>query len=315
MYSLIIPVYKNESCLPALVKAIHTIQSALAEPLETVFVIDGSPDNSFDLLQQLVPQTGLSAKIIAHSRNFGSFAAIRTGLTSATGRFMAVMAADLQEPPELIIEFFKTLHKGSCDVVIGARAKRADPFVARSFSAVFWGLYRRLIVKDIPPGGVDIFGCNRVFAEQLLKLDESHSSLVSLLFWIGFRREVVYYERQPRHSGVSAWTFSKKATYFMNSIFAFTDLPIKFLLTVGSVGVAISLILGIAAIYGRISGSIAIKGYTALIVTISFFGALNLLGMGILGSYIWRAYENTKQRPSAIIMEQIDSNNKENISS
>jgi len=89
MYSLIIPVYKNESCLSALVEAIHTIQSALAEPLETVFVIDGSPDNSFDLLQQLVPQTGLSAKIIAHSRNFGSFAAIRTGLTSATGRFMA----------------------------------------------------------------------------------------------------------------------------------------------------------------------------------------------------------------------------------
>ena len=92
----------------------------------------------------------------------------------------------------------------------------------------------------------------------------------------------------------------------MNSIFAFTDLPIKLLLLVGSIGVGISLILVIATIYGKISGAILIKGYTALIVTISFFGALNILGMGILGSYIWRAYENTKQRPTAIIMEQIE---------
>ena len=306
MYSLIIPVYKNESCLHALVDAIQGIELSLGKPLETIFVIDGSPDNSFDILQQLVRQYGLTAKIIAHSRNFGSFAAIRTGLASAKGQFMAVMAADLQEPPELVIEFFKKLTEGHCDVVIGARAKRDDPFMTRSLSSVFWGLYRRLIVKDVPPGGVDMFGCNRMFSEQLLKLDESHSSLVSLLFWIGFRRDVVYYQRRPRHSGISAWTFSKKAAYFMNSIFAFTDLPIKLLLLVGSIGVGISLILVIATIYGKISGAILIKGYTALIVTISFFGALNILGMGILGSYIWRAYENTKQRPTAIIMEQIE---------
>ncbi len=313
MYSLIIPVYKNESCLHALLEAIQTINASVDGELETIFVIDGSPDNSFELLQQLLPQQKFMAKLIAHSRNFGSFAAIRTGMAAASGAFMAVMAADLQEPPELVIEFFQKLREGNCDVVVGARAKREDPFFTRSLSAVFWGLYRRFIVKEIPSGGVDMFGCNRNVSEQLLQLDESHSSLVSLLFWIGFRREVVYYQRRPRHSGTSAWTFSKKFAYFMNSIFAFTDWPIQFLLAVGMIGVIISLGLISAGIYGKISGMIDIKGYAALIVAISFFGALNILGMGILGVYIWRTYENTKQRPSAIVMTQIEYRGKEKI--
>ena len=313
MYSLIIPVYKNESCLRALLEAIQTINASVGGELETIFVVDGSPDNSFDLLQQLLPQQNLTAKIIAHSRNFGSFAAIRTGMAAASGAFMAVMAADLQEPPELVIEFFQKLREGNCDVVVGARAKREDPFFTRSLSSAFWGLYRRFIVKEIPSGGVDMFGCNRKVAEQLLQLDESHSSLVSLLFWIGFRRDIVYYHRQPRHSGTSAWTFSKKFAYFMNSIFAFTDWPIQFLLAVGVIGVVISFGLISAGVYGKISGMIEIKGYAALIVTISFFGALNILGMGILGVYIWRTYENTKRRPSAIVMSQIEYRNQEKL--
>jgi glycosyltransferase involved in cell wall biosynthesis len=264
-------------------------------------VVDGSPDRSWLLLSELLPRSGLNARLILLSRNFGSFAAIRAGLESASGDFFAVMAADLQEPPELIVRFFAELATESADVVIGTREQRGDPWASRIASQLFWRLYRRFVVPEMPPGGVDIFGCNRRFRDQLLELRESHSSLVAMLFWLGFRRTTVSYARNVRRHGKSAWTLRKKVNYLMDSVFAFTDLPNRILIAVGALGVAASTILGIVTILARMSGAIAVPGYAATILVIAFFAALNLFGLGLVGSYAWRAYDNTKNRPLAII--------------
>lgn len=304
-YSLIVPVYRNEESIHRLINAVKSIGEKLSENFETVFVVDGSPDRSFALLKEGMESLTFPVQLIAHSRNFGSFPAIRTGLIAARGEYFAVMAADLQEPPELMINFFTTLAADECDVTIGIRAKRNDPWFSRVTSCLFWGVYRRWVVPDMPEGGVDIFGCNRIFRDHLVKLDESRSSLVALIFWLGFRRKYIEYERLPRAEGTSAWTFRKKLSYMMDSIFAFTDLPIRLLMRIGLLGMLIAMIAGVIVFVSRITGLISVSGYAPEMLAILFFGALNIFGIGLVGTYAWRAYENTKHRPLSIVASTI----------
>jgi len=300
-YSIVIPVYKNEQSIPRLLQALAGMNDALDGEMEAVFVVDGSPDRSYELLNNALGMLGMPAQLLAHSRNFGSFPAIRTGLMHARGDYFGVMAADLQEPPELAVSFFKSLAADECDVVIGTRQVRDDPFFSRLSSALFWRFYRMLVVKDMPEGGVDVFGCNRTFRDQLLKLEESRSSLIALVFWLGFRRKCVGYSRQVRLEGKSAWTFRKKLDYMMDSVFAFTDYPIRLLTRIGMFGVLGSLFFGAVVLVARLSGAIQVPGYAALILTTVLLGAMNLFGLGLIGTYAWRAYENSKRRPLAIV--------------
>lgn len=304
MYSLIIPVYKNEGSIPDLIKAVKAMNKNLDDKLEVIFVVDGSPDESLSLLISSLPQTGLRSHVIALSRNFGSFAAIRTGLQAAQGPFFAVMAADLQEPPELILDFFRELASENCDVVIGTREGRNDPLPSRISSNIFWYLYRRFIVPQMPVGGVDIFGCNVDFRDNLLACEEANSSLIALIFWIGFRRKTIGYVRQERKHGKSAWTLKKKINYLMDSVFAFTDLPVRLLMMLGGVGTVVSVFMGFLVLLAKITGFVTVPGYAATMLGVLFFGGLNIFGIGLIGSYVWRTYENTKQRPLAIPMKR-----------
>jgi hypothetical protein len=211
------------------------------------------------------------------------------------------MAADLQEPPELLLGFFRALDADECDIAVGTRIGRGDPWASRLASSLFWGLYRRLVVKQMPEGGVDVFGCNRQFRDHLLQLEESRSSLVALIFWLGFRRKFVAYERLSRAEGRSAWTLGKKVDYMMDSIFAFTNYPIRVLMVLGGLGTAFSTLLGVVVIAAYLAGAIEVPGYAATMLTILFLGAVNLLGLGLVGAYAWRGYENSKRRPLAVI--------------
>lgn len=302
MYSLIVPVYRNEESLPDLLTALGGINTTLGGRLEVVFVVDGSPDRSHALLREALPHAAFASQLLLLSRNFGSFAAIRCGLQAARGEYFAVLAADLQEPPELAVEFFRQLERGESDVIVGARDARADPLPSRLASGLFWGLYRRLINRDIPPGGVDVFGCNREFRDQLLLLDERHSSLIGLLFWLGFRRGTISYARRARQHGKSAWTLRRKISYMLDSIFAFSDLPVRLLLLIGMAGIGVALLFGATVLALRLVGNLNVPGYAATITAILFFGGLNSLGLGIIGAYVWRAYANIQHRPLAVVM-------------
>ncbi|HEX3124225.1 MAG TPA: glycosyltransferase family 2 protein [Rhodanobacteraceae bacterium] len=302
MYSVVIPVYRNQESLPDLIDALKGIDAALDGNVEAVFVVDGSPDQSFPTLRQLLPHASFASQLVLLSRNFGSFAAIRCGLQAARGDYFAVLAADLQEPPELMVEFFHRLARDEADVMIGTRDSRDDPALTRFLSKTFWALYRRLINPEIPRGGVDVFACNREFRNQLLQLDEGHSSLIGLLFWLGFRRGSVSYKRRARKHGASAWTFRRKLTYMLDSIFAFSDLPVRLLLFVGVVGMSVSALFGATVLVLRLFGQFDVPGYAATITAILFFGGLNALGLGVIGAYVWRAYANTQRRPLAVVM-------------
>ncbi|WP_308281558.1 glycosyltransferase family 2 protein [Cellulomonas sp. PS-H5] len=303
-FSVVIPVYGNEATLGAVIERLEGVAGRLPGPLEAVFVVDGSPDGSLLVLERLLPEAKIAGQIVVHSRNFGSFPAIRTGLAAARGRYIGVMAADLQEPPELMEEFFDVLRSGDADIAIGRRESRADPAVSSFLSRAFWGSYRRLINPAIPRGGVDVFGCTREVAGHLLSLGEAHSSLVGLLYWVGFRRTEVPYSRVPRSEGRSGWTLRKRVRYMLDSVFSFTDIPISLLSTVGFLGAITTALVGVVVFISWLTGNIDEIGYTPLMLVMLFSTFVLLSGLGVVGSYVWRTYENSKSRPVSVAMSR-----------
>jgi glycosyltransferase involved in cell wall biosynthesis len=243
----------------------------------------------------------LRTQLLSLSRNFGSFAAIAAGLERARGNCLAVMAADLQEPPELIIQFFEVLGAGRADIVFGVRAGRSDPWLSEIASNLFWFLYRKLVVKGIPRGGVDVFGCTGEVRDQLLHLQGIDSNLIALLFWLGYRREYIVYQRRGRIEGKSAWTFGKKVRYCLNSIFNFTDLPIQLLLYSGTIALLLAVSASILVIVAKLRGDIQVPGYTPIVLATLFFGALTSLGFGIVGQYLWLGLQIGRRRPNYIV--------------
>lgn len=299
--SLVIPVYRNEANIPALLAALRDLAPQIPG-FEVVFVVDGSPDRSAQLLANGLTNVSFAWQLAELSRNFGSFAAIRQGLALARGEFVAVMAADLQEPPELIRRFFEELATGEVDVVVGVRAARDDPGLTSHSSRLFWALYRWLIMPQIPEGGVDVFACNAAFRRALLSLEERESFLIGQLFWIGFRRREVAYERRAREVGKSAWTLRRKFNYMLDGIFAFSALPISLLLSIGVIGTTVSSIAAVVVFGYWLAGMIGAPGYAPIMLAIMFFGSLTTLGLGIIGGYVWRIAENGRRRPLSLVM-------------
>ena len=301
MISLVIPIYRNQENLDRLLTELGNLQQRLTDELEVVFVVDGSPDMSLAILKERLPSTSLRSQLVSLSRNFGSFSAILAGLSVGSGDYFAVLAADLQEPPELVLQFHEALKSGSADIVFGCRAKRSDPWLSELASGLFWWVFRKLVVKEMPRGGVDVFGCTREVRDHILKFREVNTNLIALLFWLGFRRHYIPYERAPRREGKSAWTFTRKLEYCLNSIFNFTDLPIRFLLFAGSSGSILALIGGMVVLIAKLRGEVPVPGYTVIVLTTLFFGGLITLGLGILGQYLWLSLQNARGRPNYLI--------------
>ena len=306
--SLIIPIYRNEENILDLIIVLSKLNRDLDGRLTVTFVIDGSPDKAGQILVQNRESMTFQSRIVFHSRNFGSFAAIRTGLEFAKGRFFAVMAADLQEPPELVIALFNKIEADESDIIFTTRTERDDGFIQDMFSHVFWSLYRKLVLKDMPRGGVGIFACNTIVRDNLLSIQEPNSSLFGQLFWLGFRRSFIPGKRHKRIKGKSGWRLSMKLRYVMDSVISFTDLPVLVALWTGLIGIMASAIFASVTFSAHFLGLINVSGYTTIALLITLFGSVGLLLQGIIGSYVWRAYENTKRRPLRLISKIYEPN-------
>jgi len=301
MLSLVVPVYRNAENLPRLLAELEKLSTSLPGELEVIFVVDGSPDSSLQILQSRLPGWPVRSRLVELARNFGSFAAIAAGLREGNGEYFAVMAADLQEPPDLMRRFLDVMHAGEADVVLGVRERRADPWTSRVLSDGFWRLYRRFVVPDMPKGGIDVFGCTRQVRDRLGEMRELQTNLVALLLWLGFRRVFVPYERQARLEGRSAWTFGRKLRYAVDSVFSFTDLPIRILLGIGAGGTMAAVLASAIVFVNWWLGRIQTLGYTPLMLAIAFFGGLTTLGLGIVGQYQWLALQNSRGRPTFVV--------------
>jgi len=303
-FSIVIPVYRSAENVAPLLVRLGELMVDLPADTEVVFVVDGSPDDSYELLAAALPAVKFRSQLLQHSRNFGSFAAIRTGLAAAKGDAIGVMAADLQEPPELMAEFQRLLASGAVDVAVGRRVSRDDPALSSLSSRVFWALYRRSVIRDMPSGGVDVFGCTRAVAQELAAMTEANTSLVAQLYWVGFRRAEIPYSRQVREHGSSSWTLRKRVKYLLDSVFSFTNLPLDFLLLTGVIGTVVVVLVAVLVLAFSLGGAITAPGYAPLMLAILFSTFLTITSIGIVGAYIWRIFENTKGRPTSIVMSR-----------
>lgn len=301
MISVVVPVYQEEKGIDRLLEELSALNERLPMPMEVVFVVDGGTDRSLELLRSSAPGAPFRWQLLSLSRNFGAWSAISAGLQYGRGDYFAMVAADLQEPPDLVVRFAEVLMSGRADIAIGRRESRSDPWLSRLFSRGFWSVYRRFVVKDIPPGGADVFAVTKPVRDILIGFRESSTSLVALLFWVGFRREFVPYSRAPRRKGKSGWTFPKKLRLAINSVLNFSDLPLQLLLFSGILGMVAAVSFGAVVFVLRLLGMIGLPGYSALIVAITFFGGLTSMGLGIVGQYLWLVLQNVRGRPNFIV--------------
>lgn len=299
-HSVVVPVYGNEATLPDLLRQLAELSTQFREPLEAVFVVDGSPDNSYALLRRRLPEMPFSSQLVCLSRNFGSFAAVRAGMATAHGECVAILAADLQQPVSSVRQFFDAL-EGGADIAIGQRGSRDDPWLSKVAATMFWRLYRRFVQPQMPPGGVDAFACTRHVRDILVALPEVNSTLMGLLFWVGFERALVTYPRVARVGGRSGWTLGRKLRYAFDTTFAFSDLPLTVMVAAGIVGIGAACAAGVVVLVGWAFGLVEVPGYTPLMLGLLFFSSVVLLSLGIVGGYVWRVFQNTQGRPTHLV--------------
>jgi polyisoprenyl-phosphate glycosyltransferase len=304
--SVVVPVYWNSGTLPALLERLRAVGEELRpDELELLFVDDGSGDDSFELLRSEAERDA-RVRVLRLSRNFGSNAAILAGLTYATGDAVVVLAADLQDPPELIPELSRAWQDGA-EVVVAARRSRSDPLLSRWAAGLFNRLFRRLVFRDFPPKGFDFLLMSRRVARVLVEMGERNSYIFGQVFWVGFERAVIEYDRTARDEGSSRWTFAKRAKYFVDAFTAFSYLPIRAASLLGFVlalaGFAYAAVLIILRLTGAISDA---PGFAALAVLIVVAAGVQLIVVGMIGEYLWRVLEESRRRPAFIVADAVN---------
>lgn len=304
--SIVIPVYYNKESLKPLYEDIRTklVDSGVIDDYEIVMVDDGSGDESYQEMEQIRAKDR-RVKIYKLSRNFGSHSAIMCGISKASGDCVVVKSADMQEPTEIIVEMLEKWSNGA-NVVLAVREERNEGKLKVAFANIYYRFVRRFILSSMPINGFDVYLIDKKVANVLKSLDERNSVLTAMLLWMGFRTEYVYYTRLARIHGKSRWTFKKKVRLFENSIYSFSDFPIRLVTSVGVVSFCVAAVWGIVVLLMRLKGGIDVTGWTTMfILNLLSFGIM-MSTMGILGQYIWRIYDDTRKRPSYIIEEEED---------
>ena len=298
--SIVIPVYFNEDNLLPLYEDIkEKIIKQIDYDYELVMVNDGSKDSSYAVMKQLATQDP-NIKIISVSRNFGSHAAILCGLAHGTGDCAVVKAADLQEPTELILEMVESWRKGN-NVVLAVRAGREESKSQTLFANLYYWLVRKTALPTMPKGGFDVYLLDRKVIAVLNNLDEKNSALTGQILWSGFRTGIVYYTRLERKIGKSRWTLKKKIRLVMDTLFSFSSLPITVVLVVGAVSITAAMIWAVVVLISKLLGAIEVSGWSTLFIFNLFSFGVTMMTLGILGEYLWRTFDASRNRPPYII--------------
>lgn len=298
--SIVIPVYYNEDNLVPLYDDIKKkIIDVIDYEYEIVMVNDGSKDGSYQVMQELVKRDK-NIKIVSLSRNFGSHAAILCGLSRCTGDCAVVKAADLQEPTELILEMAESWQKGN-NVVLAVRKDRQESAGQKLFANLYYWLIRKTALPQMPKGGFDVYLLDRKVIKVLENLDETNSALTGQILWSGFKTDIIYYTRLAREIGKSRWTLKKKIRLVMDTLFSFSTLPISVVLTVGVCSFIGAVIWAVVVLACKLAGNIEVSGWTTLFIfNLASFGVI-MLTLGILGEYLWRTFDASRNRPPYIV--------------
>ena len=302
-YSIVLPIYNEESNLPELYKRLNLVSKSLDGEVEFIFVNDGSRDHSLVLLQELQQQDGRVC-YLSFARNFGHQIAVTAGLNFVRGKAVIVMDGDLQDPPELIPQMLDMWQEGY-QVIYAQRSKRKQEGWGKRLPAyVFYRLLKRLADVDIPTDTGDFCLMDRQVVDLLNKMPERNRYIRGLRSWVGFRQTAIRFERDPRFSGEVKYTFAKSFAFAMNGLVSFSVVPLRLSTYMGLLAAGISIIMAGMVLYWRIiAPSSPLTGFATIAIAVFFLGAVQLVSIGILGEYIGRIYEEVKGRPLYILSE------------
>lgn len=303
--SIVVPVYFNEGSLPDLFEKLLYVETLLHQRdilLELIFVDDGSRDNSLSLLRQFATKRP-GTKAIKLSRNFGAISAVKTGLNYITGDCFLFLAADLQDPPELIPEMID-LWKNGTKYIICERTDRHDPLGSKIFSTIYYKLLRKFVIANYPKNGFDL----ALMDAQLLpylKDSGKHINFPLFPYWLGFTPEKIPYVRAAREHGKSRWTFGKKWKLLIDSIFSFSFAPVRLISAIGLVVSLASFAYGTVVVLSALFGKVEVPGFATLATLVSFLLGLIIVMLGVMSEYIWRIFDEVNRHPHAVIEEEI----------
>ena len=298
--SIVIPVYFNAESLDELFDQLILVEAELLRReilLELIFVDDGSLDDSFNHLINIKrkrPET----KLIKLTRNFGAVHAFKCGLKYVTGDCFMVFAADLQNPTSMIIPLVEKWKFGS-KFTICVRSGRDDPIFTKIYAKVFYKLLRVIAIKNYPSNGYDIALMDRKFLPYLLESSKNAYTHI-LIYWLGFKPDVIYYHRPKRIYGKSKWTLSKKIKVFIDVMLGFSVVPIRVISIIGFIVSALSFIYGCyITIYVFFNGA-TVPGFATIVTILTFLLGLIILMLGVIGEYLWRIFDESNLRPEYV---------------
>lgn len=301
--SIVVPVYFNAASLPQLFDRLQHIEQQLTLSgiaLELIFVDDGSADTSLHELLHIKKQRP-DTKIIKLTRNFGAVHASKCGFQFVTGDCFMVLAADLQDPPELILQMVDKWRAGS-KFTICERISRDDPWRSKLYAATFYWLLHRLVMRNYPDGGYDMALMDKTLLPHIVNSSKNLYTPL-LAYWLGFKPEIIHYHRPKRAHGKSRWTFTKKFKAFLDVILGFSVTPIRMMSAFGVMIATLSFIYGMSVVINALLGNVPVKGFAALAALISFLLGLIILMLGIIGEYLWRVFDEINKRPEVVIDE------------
>jgi len=302
LISVVVPAYNEDEVLPEFHQRLSAVLTQLPMDYEVVYINDGSTDETMTLITSLYNEDK-NITLIDLSRNFGKEIALTAGLHKAQGDAVIVIDADLQDPPELIPELIKEWLNGY-DVVYAKRQKRDGESVFKKISAhLFYRLMSRLGHVKLPEDTGDYRLLSRRALDALNTLTEQHRFMKGLFTWIGYKQKAVYYQRDPRHSGTTKWSYWRLWNLAIEGITSFTVAPLKFATYFGFVTALGAFSYGLFIIGRTLLFGNPVEGYPSLIVIVLFLGGIQLMSIGILGEYIGRIFTETKRRPLYFLNE------------
>lgn len=303
--SIIVPCYNEEAVIKETYGRIKKVMSdnQYADH-EILFVNDGSRDRTLDILRDIAGKDK-KTRIISFSRNFGHEAATTAGINGCTGHICLILDADLQDPPELFPEMLKVFVSEKCNVVYGVRKSRArETFLKKLTSKLFYRIFNYLSDVKFPPDVGDFRLMDRMVINAYKGFREKNKYVRGLISWIGFKQVPFYYEREPRFSGETKYSYRKLMGLAFSAIFSFSKKPLKIATNLGFLSVLVSLVLSLYVLFGRFYKPV--PGWASTLMIIIFFGGIQLLTIGVLGQYIASILDEVKNRPEYIIHEEIN---------
>jgi len=301
-YSLVIPIFNEEETVPELVRRLRLLLDRLDGPAEAVLVDDASTDGSYDLMVA-AREADPRFKVLRLSRNFGHQIAITAGMDVAAGNAVIVMDADLQDPPEVVLEMAARWREGY-DVIYGVREGRAgETRFKRTTASTFYRLLRRISNIDVPLDVGDFRLVDRRALEAFKAMRETNRYVRGMFSWIGFRQVGISFRRDERFAGDTKYPLTKMLKFATDGVVSFSAAPLRLALNLGFIVSALSFGFGLVALVFKLAGLYSIPGLASIAVFVAFLGGIQLLVLGLMGEYIARIHDEVKDRPLYIVRD------------